>query len=73
MSIGVPRAACYAFQNPSSPNDEGDQVALSSTSVVKYVGIEKRVGLVSIGRQLLEGDSISTTRSHSLRVFRCSA
>lgn len=47
-------AACYAFQNPSSPNDEGDQVALSSTAVVKYVGIEKRVGLVSIGRQLLE-------------------
>ena len=48
MYIGVPRAACYAFQNPSSADDEGSQVTLSSTAVVKYVGIEKRVGLVSI-------------------------
>jgi hypothetical protein len=73
MCIGVPRAASYAFQNPSSLNDEGGQVALSSTSVVKYIGIEKRVGLVSIGRQLLEGGSISSPQSHLLRVFRCSA
>lgn len=55
MYIRVPRAACYAFQNPSSPDNEGGQVALSSTAIVKYVGIEKRSGLVSIGRQLLEG------------------
>lgn len=47
-------AACYAFQKPGSPDDEGSQVALSSTAIVKYVGIEKRSGLVSIGRQLLE-------------------
>lgn len=73
MYIGVPRAACYAFQNPSSPNDEGGQVALSSTAIVKYLGIEKRVGLVSIGTQLLEGGSISSRQSHLLRVFRCSA
>ena len=73
MYIGVPRAACYAFQNPSSADDEGSQVTLSSTAVVKYVGIEKHVGLVSIGRQLLEGGSISSPQSRSLRVFRCSA
>lgn len=73
MYIGVPRAACYAFQNPSSPDDEGGQVALSSTTVVKYLGIEKRVGLVSIGRQLLEGGSITSPQGHSLRVFRCAA
>ncbi|KAF8273002.1 mitochondrial small ribosomal subunit Rsm22-domain-containing protein [Lactarius quietus] len=48
-------AACYAFQNPSSPDGEDGQMALSSTAIVKYVGIEKRSGLVSIGRQLLEG------------------
>ena len=64
MYIGVPRAACYAFQNPSSGDDEGGQVALTSTAVVKYVGIEKRVGHVSIGRQLLEGDSISSPQNH---------
>lgn len=63
MYIGVPRAACYAFQNPSSADDEGSQVTLSSTAVVKYVGIEKRVGLVSIGRQLLEGGSISSLQN----------
>lgn len=63
MYIGVPRAACYAFQNPSSTDEEGSQAALSSTAVVKYVGIEKRVGLVSIGRQLLEGGSISSLQN----------
>ncbi|KAH9050521.1 Rsm22-domain-containing protein [Lactarius hengduanensis] len=47
-------AACYAFQKPSSPDDEDSQVALSSTAIVKYVGIEKRSGLVNIGNQLLE-------------------
>ncbi|KAH9178851.1 Rsm22-domain-containing protein [Lactarius sanguifluus] len=47
-------AACYAFQKPSFPEDEDSQVALSSTAIVKYVGIEKRSGLVSIGNQLLE-------------------
>ncbi|KAH9081796.1 Rsm22-domain-containing protein [Lactarius deliciosus] len=42
-------------RNPSSPDDEDSQVALSSTAIVKYVGIEKRSGLVGIGNQLLEG------------------
>lgn len=74
MYIGVPRAACYAFQNPGSPDDEGGQVALSSTAILKYVGIEKRSGLVSIGKQLLEGGSIFSLQSYPLmRVFRCSA
>ncbi|KAH9004167.1 Rsm22-domain-containing protein [Lactarius hatsudake] len=48
-----------AHLKPSSPDDEDSQVALSSTAIVKYVGIEKRSGLVSIGNQLLEGGSIS--------------
>ena len=41
-------------------------MALSSTAIVKYVGIEKRSGLVSIGKQLLEGDSISSPQSYPL-------
>ncbi|SRR6266702_645138 len=74
MYFGVPRAACYAFQKPSSPDDEGSQIALSSTAIVKYVGIEKRGGLVNIGRQLLEGGSISSPQSYPLMiVFRYSA
>ena len=51
------RAAGHAFQKTSSSaEDEDHQVALSSTAIVKYVGIEKRDGLVSIGKRLLEGD-----------------
>jgi hypothetical protein len=52
------RAAGYAFQKTghSGAEDEDHQVTLSSTAIVKYVGIEKRDGLVSVGRQLLEGD-----------------
>ncbi|KAI0281665.1 mitochondrial small ribosomal subunit Rsm22-domain-containing protein [Russula aff. rugulosa BPL654] len=49
-------AAGYAFQKTghSGAEDEDHQVTLSSTAIVKYVGIEKRNGLVSVGRQLLE-------------------
>lgn len=60
--ICFPRATSYAFQKPSLPSeeDDGHQVTLSSTAIVKYVGIEKRNGLVSIGGRLLEGDRISS-------------
>ncbi|KAI9511726.1 Rsm22-domain-containing protein [Russula earlei] len=48
-------ATSYAFQKPDfHNNEEGHQVTLSSAAIVKYVGIEKRVGLVSVGKQLLE-------------------
>jgi hypothetical protein len=58
LCIPFVRAACHAFQNisHSSAEDEDHQVTLSSTAIVKYVGIEKRNGLVSVGRRLLEGD-----------------
>ena len=58
LCIPFVRAAGYAFQkiSPSSAEDEGHQATLSSTAIVKYVGIEKRNGLVSVGRQLVEGD-----------------
>jgi len=57
-----PRASSYAFQKPNLPSDEDDghQVTLTSTAIVKYVGIEKRDGLVSVGKRLLEGDRISS-------------
>ena len=62
LYIGIPRAASYAFQKLDVPNgeDEGRQETLSSTAIIKYVGIEKRDGLVSIGRQLLEGGRVSS-------------
>ena len=59
LCIQFPRAASYAFQKTdysSAEDDEGHQVTLSSTAIVKYVGIETRDGLVSVGRRLLEGD-----------------
>jgi len=54
------RAASYAFQRSNLPSDEdaSPQVTLSSSSILKYVGIEKRDGLVSVGRRLLEGGRI---------------
>jgi hypothetical protein len=63
LYIGIPRAASYAFQKLDLLNSEdGDrQVTLSSTAIVKYVGIEKRDGLVNVGRRLLEGGRISSS------------
>ena len=56
------RAASYAFQKPKllSDEDDGHQVTLSSSAILKYVGIEKRDGLVSVGRRLVEGSRISS-------------
>jgi hypothetical protein len=73
--IGFSRAAGYAFQktNDSTADDKG-QVTLSSTAIVKYVGIEKRDGLVSVGRRLLEGDRTSSPWIPSLMsAIRCAA
>ena len=62
LYVCFPRATSYAFHKPSFPSDENDghQVTLSSTAIVKYVGIEKRNGLINIGRRLLEGNKISS-------------
>lgn len=56
------RAASYAFQKPNLPSDEDDghQATLSSSAILKYIGIEKRDGLVSVGRRLVEGGRISS-------------
>lgn len=56
------RAASYAFQKSNLPSDEDDshQVTLSSSAILKYVGIGKHDGLVSVERQLLEGGRISS-------------
>jgi hypothetical protein len=63
LYVDFPRAASYAFQKPDIPNGENEdhQVTLSSTAIVKYVGIEKRDGLVSIGKRLLGGGLISSS------------
>ena len=57
LYVGITRAASYAFRKPdfSNTEDEDRQVTLSSTAILNYLGIEKRDGLVSIGRRLLEG------------------
>ena len=64
LCIPFVRATGYAFQKTShsSAEDEDHQVTLSSTAIIKYVGIEKRNGLVSVGKQLLEGDRILSPR-----------
>ena len=71
----TPRAAGYAFQktNDSAAEDKG-QVTLSSTAIVKYVGIEKRDGLVSVAKRLLEGDrTLSPWIPSLMSVLRCAA
>ncbi len=64
LYISFVRAAGHVFQKTShsSAEDEDRQVTLSSTAIVKYVGIEKRNGLVSVGRRLLEGDRALSPR-----------
>lgn len=60
MRIAFVRAAGHVFRKTghSSAEDEDHQATLSSTAIVKYVGIEKRDGLVSVGMRLVEGDRI---------------
>jgi hypothetical protein len=70
------RAAGHAFQKTGHFSAEGEdhQVTLSSTAIVKYVGIEKRNGLVSVGRQLLEGDrTLSPAILSFMSAIRCPA
>ena len=64
LCISFVRAAGHVFQKAShsSAEDEDHQVTLSSTAIIKYVGIEKRDGLVSVGRRLLEGDRALSPR-----------
>jgi hypothetical protein len=68
LYVGIPRAASYAFQAPNSSDggDEDPGVTLSSTAIIKYVGIEKRDGLISIGKRLLQGAQISSSYMPSL-------
>ena len=76
LCIDFPRAAGYAFQkaNYSSAEDESPQVTLSSTAIVKYVGIETRDGLVSVGKRLLEGDrTLSLWMLSLMSAIRCAA
>ena len=63
LYVGIPRAASYAFQisKISRCGDEDPEVTLSSTAIIKYVGIEKRDGLVSTGKRLLKGAQISSS------------
>jgi hypothetical protein len=49
-------------------------VTLSSTAIVKYVGIETRDGLVSVGKGLLEGDrTLSLWMLSLMSALRCAA
>ena len=76
LCIDFPRAAGYAFQkaNYSSAEDESPPVTLSSTAIVKYVGIETRDGLVSVGKRLLEGDrTLSLWMLSLMSAIRCAA
>lgn len=47
------RAASYAFQKALSSDHAGPEIA--NTSITSYIGIEKRVGLTTIARRLIEG------------------
>ncbi|KAJ7665334.1 Rsm22-domain-containing protein [Mycena polygramma] len=50
-------SGAYAFQEPntSKEQDEAVNLAISNTTVRHYLGIDKREGLVSVGKRLLRG------------------
>ncbi|KAJ7687437.1 mitochondrial small ribosomal subunit Rsm22-domain-containing protein [Mycena rosella] len=50
-------SGAYAFQEPHTSKDEKSPVdlVLSNTTVRHYLGIDKREGLVSVGKRLLRG------------------
>ncbi|KAJ3532591.1 hypothetical protein NMY22_g7683 [Coprinellus aureogranulatus] len=47
-------ASLYAFQDPSEGFVEMSELEASRSTLKKYLGIEKRVGLVAIGNHLLQ-------------------
>ncbi|KAJ7070608.1 mitochondrial small ribosomal subunit Rsm22-domain-containing protein [Mycena amicta] len=48
-------SSAYTFQEPHTPNSQRDTVnrAISNTTLRQYIGIDKREGLVTVGKRLL--------------------
>nr|GAT61338.1 3-methyl-2-oxobutanoate hydroxymethyltransferase [Mycena chlorophos] len=48
-------SSAYTFQEPNSPGSQRDtlNLALANTTLREYVGIDKREGLVTVGKRLL--------------------
>lgn len=63
------RAALNVFQKSSAT--PGEEPLLSNSTVVTYVGLDRREGLVSIAKQLLQSECfvISPLRSRLLKVM----
>lgn len=51
------RSGAYAFQEPHTPEEHRGEVDLliSNTTVRHYLGIDKREGLITVGKRLLRG------------------
>lgn len=54
------RAAAHVFQKPPTPDSLGEHIdaQIASSTLVSYLGLDKREGLVKIGRRLLEGTPV---------------
>lgn len=59
-TIFVCRSGAYAFQEPhtSEGPKEVIDLAISNTTVRHYLGIDKREGLVTVGKRLLRGQCL---------------
>ncbi len=57
------RAAAHVFQKPLTPDSSSEPVdaQIMNSTVATYLGLDKREGLVSIGRRLLKGTPILQT------------
>lgn len=57
------RASSYSFPKQAYQDDyaDADDAQLSRSTVSTYLGIDRREGLVNIGRRLVEGDAYSYT------------
>ncbi|KAJ7116777.1 Rsm22-domain-containing protein [Mycena crocata] len=65
-------SAAYAFQEPNTSEEQKQQVDLvvSNTTVRHYLGIDKREGLVTVGKRLLRDINIGPLRVSWHKSFR---
>ncbi|KAG6846058.1 hypothetical protein H0H87_006422 [Tephrocybe sp. NHM501043] len=64
-------AALHAFQSPESKTPAGVETKIAAnSSLVSYVGIDKREGLVTIGKRLLEGIDLGSLALSWQKTFK---
>ncbi|KAH7915708.1 mitochondrial small ribosomal subunit Rsm22-domain-containing protein [Hygrophoropsis aurantiaca] len=63
-------ASLNCFQNEASTHAADEETRLSTSDITSYLGIDKREGLVSIGKRLLNGIKLGSLSTNWQKTFR---